>query len=606
MCGIFGAAGHGNVIPQLMRGLADLEYRGYDSAGLGALMDGRIVRRRVEGALTRLAALLAAEPLEARTAIGHTRWATHGAPLRHNAHPHATARVAVVHNGIIENHAALRAELTLGGAVFRSETDSEVAAWLVDRQLERGVTPLEAVRAATARLTGSYALVFVFAGHGNMLIATRRGSPLAIAQSERGSFVASDPDALARVAQEAVLLRDGDLAELRPQRVRVFDANLEERVTSALRLSCAGAELDRGAHSTYTHKEIHEQPGILERALGELRADLAEGRAERWCGSLWRASRVTAVACGTSYYAAFVARSWFEHIAGLPMELELGSELHARAPLSSPGTHALLVSQSGETADTLGALRTLKARGIPTVALVNVATSSMAREADAMLACRAGREVGVASTKAFTAQLFSLAAAAVAVRHARGLGTPEELDHLLSSLSNVPEAVRGALELEHTCVELGRTLAKASQVLYLGRGAGHPLALEGALKLKELSYVHAEGFAAGELKHGPLALVDAGTPVIVLAPSDTHIDKTFSNVREVLARGAEPVLIGDPSAAARAQSEGIRSIAVPAVDPVWAPIVMAIPLQLMAYHAACAAGRDVDRPRNLAKSVTVE
>jgi len=606
MCGIFGASAVDNVIPQLMQGLGDLEYRGYDSAGLGALENGRIVRRRSQGPVASLAELLEAEPLSAGTAIGHTRWATHGAPRRHNAHPHATARVAVVHNGIIENHAELRAELEQAGAQFRSDTDSEVVAWLLDRELATGTQPLHALQRVLPRLHGSYALALVCAGYDKRVFATRRGSPLAVARAGRAAWLASDAEALSRVAHEAVLLEDGHIAELRPGEVRLFDERLQEIEPSWRRIETSGGVLDRGQHATFTHKEIYEQPAILEQALAELTADLAAGRAARWCGPLWRAKRIVAVACGTSYYAAQTSRTWLEQVAQIPVDLELGSEFQTRQPILAEGTVALLVSQSGETADTLAALRYLRERNVPTVALVNVHASTMAMEADAVLSCRAGREVGVASTKAFTAQLFALAAASIAIRTLRGNGTNAELGDLLGSLSKVPEAVRGALELEESCAAVGRKLANAHQVIYLGRGASYPLALEGALKLKELSYVHAEGFAAGELKHGPLALVERGTPVIVVAPSDATFNKTLSNVREVLARGGEPVLVGDPHTASIAKRDGLPCIATPPIEPLWAPLVMAVPLQMLAYHAACAGDRNVDRPRNLAKSVTVE
>jgi glucosamine--fructose-6-phosphate aminotransferase (isomerizing) len=607
MCGIFCATAHDNVVPQVMRGLADLEYRGYDSAGIGVLLDRQIQRRRAKGPLSFLQGLLADEPVVASTVIGHTRWATHGEPSRQNAHPHATSRVALVHNGIIENHSELRAQLEREGAQFRSDTDSEVIVWMLDRELANGAHPVLALKKVLPRLHGSYALGVICTQQEDRVYAVRRGSPLAVAHAAGASWLASDAAALGRVAHESVALEDEQIAELSPTEVRVFDSKLRELVPAWTRIATPAETLDRGEHSTFTYKEIVEQPAILRRHLSELELDMASGALEHRCGPLRDAERILAVGCGTSYYAAYTARAWLEQIAGIPVELELSSELKTRKPILTRGTVALLVSQSGETADTLAALRYLKERHVPTVALVNVRSSAMAQEADAVLDCRAGREVGVASTKAFTAQLCTLAAASIAIHRLRHGVAEKDSDRMLSSLSSIPRAMESALRLEDQCVGVGRRIAEADHAIYLGRGASYPLALEGALKLKELSYVRVEGFAAGELKHGPLALIERGTPVVVVAPRDATFDKILSNVREVIARGGEPVLVGDAHTALIAEREQLPCIAVEdRVEPVWSPLVLAVPLQLIAYHAACARDRNVDRPRNLAKSVTVE
>ncbi len=590
-----------------MKGLADLEYRGYDSAGIGVMLDRQIQRRRAQGPLSFLAALLADEPVAAPTVIGHTRWATHGEPSRQNAHPHATSRVALVHNGIIENHSELRCELEQEGAQFRSDTDSEVIVWMLDRELANGADPLLALKKVLPRLRGSYALGVICTQQDDRVYAVRRGSPLALAHAGGASWLASDVAALGRVAQKSVSLEDGQIAELRPSEVRLFDSELRHLIPHSTPIATSVETLDRGAHSTFTYKEILEQPGIVRRHLSELEPEMLAGGFADCCAQLRDAERILAVGCGTSYYAAYTARAWLEQIAGIPVELELGSELKTRKPILRKGTVALLVSQSGETADTLAALRYLKQRNVPIVALVNVMSSAMAQEADAVLDCKAGREVGVASTKAFTAQLCTLAVLSIVVGRVRGELAEEDSERLLTSLSSVARAMENALRLDDQCIGVGRKIAEADHAIYLGRGANYPLALEAALKVKELSYIRVEGFAAGELKHGPLALIERGTPVVVLAPQDGTFDKLLSNVREVIARGGEPVLVGDADTAIMAEREHLRCIAVEdRVDPLWSPLVLAVPLQLIAYHAACARDRNVDRPRNLAKSVTVE
>lgn len=604
MGGIFCATGHDDEIPRVMEGLANLKHGGYDSAGLGVLTDRQIQRRRAKGPLSFLAALLADEPIIATTVIGHIRWATHGEPSRQNAHPHASSRVAVVHSGIIENHAELRAELERDGAQFRSDTDSEVIVWLLDRELGNRADPMVALQNVLPRLRGSYALGVICPQHDDRVYAAQRGSPLALARAAGASWLASDAAALGRFADESVPLGDGQIAELSPGQVRIFDARLERLAPRWNRIATPANTQDSGEHEIFTRKEIVEQPAIVERTLRELQSDMNSGELEGWCGPLWRAGRILAIGCGTSYHAAYVARAWLEQIAGIPVELELGSELSTRKPILTQGTMALLVSQSGETADTLGALRYLKKRDVPTVALVNVASSAMAREADTVLDCRAGQEVGIALGKAFVTQLCALSAASLAIRRLKHGGS--QGDGMPASIFDVPQAMKGALELEDQCAAVGRRIAEADRAIYLGRGVSHPLALEGALELKALSNVHAEGLPAGELKHGHLWLIERGTPAVVVAPHDATFDKTLANVREVIARGGEPILVGDSHTAVIAKRDELQCIAAGGVDPVWSPLVFAVPLQLIAYHAARARNRNLNRPQNLAKSATGE
>jgi glucosamine--fructose-6-phosphate aminotransferase (isomerizing) len=604
MGGIFCATAEYNVIPTVMQGLAGLNRKDYDSAGLGVLADRQIQRRRAKGPLSSLAALLEDEPIIATNAIGHTRWATHGEPSRQNAHPHASSRVAVVHNGIVENHSPLRAELEHEGAQFRSDTDSEVIVWLLDRELANRVHPFVALQNVLARLKGTYALGVICTQHGDRVYAARRGSPLAVARTGDASLLASDAAPLGRVAHESVPLEDGQIAVLSPARVHIFDSQLKRLNPRWTRIATPANKQKSGEYEIFTHTEIVEQPALLERTLRELERDMISGDLEGWCGPLWRADRILAIGCGSSYYAAYAARAWLEQIAGIPVELELGSELKTRKPILTEGTTALLVSHSGETADTLAPLRYLKKRNVPTVALVDVTSSAMAREADAVIDCRAGQEAGIALTKGFSAPLRALAAASIAIRQLKDGGSKR--DGMLASITGVPQAMKSALELEDQCVEVGRRIAEADRAIYLGCGVSYPLALEGALKLKALSSVHAEAFAAGELEHGPLALIERGTPVVVVAPHDEAFEKTLSTVREVIARGGEPILIGDARTAVIAKREDLPCISAGRVDPVWSPLVLAVPLQLIAYHAARARDWNVKRPRTQAKSVSAD
>ncbi len=605
MSGIFCATAHEDVIPCVMEGLADLEDWGFDSAGLGVLTDHQIQRRRAKGPLSSLAALLVSEPLVSMTAIGHTRQATHGEPVRYNAQPHASSRVAVVHNGIIENHAELRAELERDGTQFRSDTDSEVIVWLLDRELAKRAHPMAALRNVLPRLQGSYALGLICTQHDDRVYASRSGSPLAVGRGDGASWLASDEAALERVAHETAPLEDGQIAELGPGHVRIFDSVLEEiapRWTRVERLASLRESGQREIDEHVTHIEIAQQPAILGHTLSELEQDTKSGELEGWCGPLWYADRVLAIGCGTSYHAAYAARAWLEQIAGIPVELELGSELGIREPILTEGTMALLVSQSGENADMLEALRHLKAQDVPTVSLVNVTSSAMARQSDAVLDCRAGPYVGMASTNGFAAQLCALAAASIAIRQLKHGGVDQ--DGMLASILAVPDAMKSVLAHEDDCAALGRRIAEAGHAIYLGRGINYPLALAGALTLTALSDVPAQGLAAGELRHWPLASLEHGTPVVLVASHDATFGKTLSDVRDVVAQGGEPVLVGDSQTAIMAQREGLPCISAGQIDPVWAPIATAVPLQLIAHYAARARDRSLQRPRDFDKTAT--
>lgn len=605
MSGIFCATAHEDVIPCVMEGLADIEDWGFDSAGLGVLTDHQIKRRRAKGPLSSLAALLVSEPLLSTTAIGHTRQATHGEPARYNAQPHASSRVAVVHNGVIENHAELRAELEREGIQFRSDTDSEVIVWLLDRELAKRAQPIEALRNVLPRLQGSYALGLICTGHHDRVYAARRGSPLAVGRGDGASWLASDEGALERVANETAPLDDGQLSELGPGHVRIFDSHLQEVAPSWTRIESMASLRESGQREiveNVTHIEIAEQPAILAHTLGELERDMKSGEIEGWCGPLWYADRILAIGCGTSYHAAHAARGWLEQIAGIPVELELGSELETREPILTEGTMALLVSQSGENADMLEALRYLKAKDVPTVSLVNVTSSAMARQSDAVLECRAGPYVAMASTNGLAAQLCALAAMSIVIRQLKQGGV--EKDGMLASILAVPDAMKSVLAREDDCAGVGRRIAEAGHGIYLGRGISYPLALAGALTLTALSDARAQGLAAGELKHRPLALMEHGTPVVVVASHDATIEKTLWDVREVIAQGGEPILVGDSQTAVIAQREGLPCISAGQVDPVWAPIALAIPLQLIAHYAARARNRSLERPRDLDETAT--
>ena len=608
MCGIIGIIGGEPVAPLLIDALKRLEYRGYDSAGVATLENGALVRRRAQGKLKNLEQKLAREPLAGSIGIGHTRWATHGRPTEVNAHPHATDRLAVVHNGIIENFAELRRELEGKGVKFSTETDTEVVAHLVSAELERGLSPLQAVMAALPRLRGAFALAFLFAGEDNLLIGARKGSPLAVGFGDKMMFVGSDAIALAPFTDMVSYLEDGDCVVVSRAGAEVRDAagRLAER--PVLKSQASVLLLDKGNHRHFMAKEIYEQPEVVGHTLAHYLDMVAE------CVELpmelpfdFRAlTRVSIAACGTAYYAGMVAKYWFERFARLPVDVDIASEFRYRdAPLER-GALAIFVSQSGETADTLASLREARARGQHVLSIVNVPTSTIARESDIVMPTLAGPEIGVASTKAFTCQLAALACLAIAAGRARGVLSEDDEKRLVRALIEIPRHLTEALALEPQIEQLARDLAKSRDVLYLGRGTSYPIALEGALKLKEISYIHAEGYAAGELKHGPIALIDETMPVVVIAPHDRVFDKTVSNMQEVAARGGRLILVTDPEGAAAADGQSAVTLTLPTMPATVGPLVYAVPVQLIAYHTAVILGTDVDQPRNLAKSVTVE
>ena len=607
MCGIIGIVGKDQVADRLVDGLRRMEYRGYDSAGVCTIDHGQLIRRRAEGKLGNLVVELAHNPAPGVIGIAHTRWATHGAPTTNNAHPHATAEVALVHNGIIENFRSLREELIGRGRSFESETDTEVVAHLISEQVEAGLAPQDAVKAVLPRLRGAFALAIAFRSHPDMLIGARLGSPLVVGYGDGETFLGSDALALAPLTQRVTYLEEGDWVIIDRAGASVFDA-ANTPVTRAIVASGAtAAAIEKGNFRHFMQKEIYEQPIVVAQtlrsylrryeqvvSLPQIDFDLASIR------------RVTIVACGTSYYAGMVAKYWFERFARLPVDIDVASEFRYRDPVLEPGGLALFISQSGETADTLAALRHCKAAGQTIAVVVNVPTSTMAREADLLLPTHAGPEIGVASTKAFTCQLAVLAALAVHLAVRRGLLSREEEMEIVSQLDETPAALNAALAHDIDIAAIAPLIAPARDVLYMGRGPDYPLALEGALKLKEISYIHAEGYASGEMKHGPIALIDESVPVIVLAPSGPLFEKTVSNMQEVRARGGKIVLISDAEGLAEAGEGCLATIEMPKVHPLIAPLVYAVPVQLLAYHVALAKGTDVDQPRNLAKSVTVE
>ncbi|MBM3507176.1 MAG: glutamine--fructose-6-phosphate transaminase (isomerizing) [Alphaproteobacteria bacterium] len=607
MCGIVGVVGRAEAAIVLSEGLKRLEYRGYDSAGVATLIDGRIERRRAKGKLTNLEQLLRTMPLDGSTGIGHTRWATHGVANETNAHPHATQSVALVHNGIIENYRELREELTAAGHVFESQTDTEAAVQLITHYLDQGYSPEDATRAALDRLEGAFALGILFAGHEDLLIAARRGSPLVIGWGEDSMYLGSDAMALAPFTDRVTYLRDGDWAVLRHDGAEVRDAE-GAKVTPEVRLTAvSGAQVGKGNFRHFMQKEIYEQPSVIGETLNTYFNPLTRNvLLPALPFDLAAVPKITIVACGTAYLAGAVAKYWFEQIAKVPVEIDMASEFRYRgAPLPKGGL-AVFVSQSGETADTLAALCYAREQGQHIVTVVNVAESTMAREADVVLRTQAGPEIGVCSTKAFTCQLVVLACLALAAGVARGALSREDEERLCGAIAEVPTRASEILNHDDTLRELAAEIAEATDVLYIGRGTAAAIALEGALKLKEISYIHAEGFPAGELKHGPIALIDETVPVIVLAPSDAVFAKTASNMEEVIARGGKVVLVSDERGIAATGKLAWRRLTLPAVDPFVAPILYAIPVQLLAYHVAVHKGTDVDQPRNLAKSVTVE
>ena len=607
MCGIIGVTGPDEAAPHILDGLRRLEYRGYDSAGLATLANGAIELRRTEGKLGALERLVAERPVSGTVGIGHTRWATHGEPSETNAHPHTAGSVAVVHNGIIENYRALRAALEAEGRELASDTDTEVIPHLIDSHMARGLDPEAATAEALKQLEGAFALAIIFAGHAGLLIGARRGSPLAIGHAEDATYIASDALALAAFTRRITYLDEGDWAVLRPGEATVREASGRPVTRPESVTAHDGAMIGKGNFRHYMLKEIFEQPGVIGDTVGAYYNPGAETVAlPALPFPLDSVERVTIVACGTSYYAGLAARYWIEQTARVPVEIDIASEFRYRAPPLAEGSVALFISQSGETADTLAALRFAKEAGTPTAAVVNVRESTMAREADAVLPTYAGVEIGVASTKAFTTQLVTLACFAIALARARGAIDGAEEARLADALAHVPAHAADVLGHDERLRALAETLRQAETVLYIGRGTGYPIAMEGALKLKELSYIHAEGFAAGELKHGPIALIDRGVPVIVVAPPGPLFDKTASNLGEAAARGAHVVVIGDADGCEALAPLAEDTIALPSLDPFVAPILYAIPVQLIAYHVAVLKGTDVDQPRNLAKSVTVE
>jgi len=604
MCGIIGIVGEGPVTGRLIESLKRLEYRGYDSAGVATRVDGRIDRRRAEGKLGNLEALLAEHPLPGQVGIGHTRWATHGAPVERNAHPHTAGRVTLVHNGIIENFAELKGELKAKGHVFASETDTEVVAHLIDQMLSDGLEPLAALKAALERLRGAYALVLMVDGDADLILGARQGPALVVGYGQGEMFLGSDALAVGPFTNRISHLEDGDFVAIDRTGARIFDAAGAQVLRPVITVPAAMALVEKGNYRHFMEKEIHDQPDAVQHTLSAY-VDAVTGQVRAPGLDFAKIDRLQIVACGTASYAGLIARYLFERLAGLPTDVEIASEFRYREPALAPGALALAVSQSGETADTLAALRWCKARGIATAALVNVHESTMAREADVMLPTNAGPEIGVASTKAFTSQVAALTALAIAAARQRGRIDAAEESRLAALLLETPRLIAESLVVEDAVRVIALDIARARDVLYLGRGPMFPLALEGALKLKEISYIHAEGYAAGELKHGPIALVDEATPIIVIAPTDELFEKTMSNMSEVLARGGRIVLITDAAGAAHAPP-GAQVIIGPACDPVIAPLVFAGPIQLLAYHVAVQKGADVDQPRNLAKSVTVE
>jgi glutamine---fructose-6-phosphate transaminase (isomerizing) len=608
MCGIVGILGREPVAGLLVDALKRLEYRGYDSAGVATLEAGQLARRRAEGKLRNLEAKLTREPLAGTIGIGHTRWATHGRPTEHNAHPHATERLAVVHNGIIENFRELREELEKTGATFGSDTDTEVVAHLVTREIKNGRSPAEAVAAALPRLRGAFALAFLFADEDNLIIGARKGSPLAIGYGDGEMYLGSDAIALAPFTDTISYLEDGDSAVLTRAGVEVRDGKGGKVQRAVLRSSASAFLVDKGNFRHFMAKEIHEQPEVVGHTLAHY-IDMAAERV-RLPVELpfdFRAlERVAISACGTAYYAGLIAKYWFERFARLSVEIDVASEFRYREVPLKAGGLAIFVSQSGETADTLATLRYAKEHKQHALAVVNVPTSTIARESDVVMPTLAGPEIGVASTKAFTCQLAVLFCLALAAGRARGVLSEQDESQMARALIETPRLMAEALALESEIEHFARDLAKSRNVLYLGRGTSFPLALEGALKLKEISYIHAEGYAAGELKHGPIALIDENMPVIIIAPHDQVFEKTASNMQEVAARLGKIILLTDPDGARDVHMDSLSKLTLPAMPAAVTPLVYAIPVQLIAYHTAVVMGTDVDQPRNLAKSVTVE
>jgi len=607
MCGIVGVIGIEPAAPLLLEALRRLEYRGYDSAGIATLVGAGIARRRAPGKLANLAAVLEQEPLPGVVGIGHTRWATHGAPTRRNAHPHGTPRVSVVHNGIIENHAELRAELEAEGQVFETETDTETVAQLVDLNLHRGMGPVDAARQAFGRLEGAYALAMVFAGHPELMVGAQHGAPLAVGFGEAAMYLGSDSLALAPMTRRIAYLQDGDWTVVTREGAAFFGPS-GEHVDRPVRLTVqTGAVVGKDGYRHFMEKELHEHPAAIGQTLARMldpatRTTLLPALPFDW----QQVPRVTITACGGAYFAGLAGRHWIEELARLPADIDFASELRYRTPPLPKGGLGLLVSQSGETADTLAALRFLRGAGQHVMSVLNVPESTMARESDVVLETVAGPEIGVASTKAFTAQLTVMACLAIAAGRARGAISAEREAALIAALLELPSKAGEVLANVEPIQRLAERMAEARDVLCLGRGACHAIALEAALKLKEICYIHAEGYAAGEMKHGPIALIDRQVPILAIVPSGPLFEKTASNVQEAGARGGQVVVLSDAAGCAKLRSISAELIELPTVDPFVAPILHAIAAQMLAYHTAVLRGTDVDQPRNLAKSVTVE
>ncbi|MFD3189267.1 glutamine--fructose-6-phosphate transaminase (isomerizing) [Sedimentitalea sp. HM32M-2] len=607
MCGIVGVLGSHEVAPILVEALKRLEYRGYDSAGIATVNNGALDRRRAVGKLVNLSDLLVHEPLAGKSGIGHTRWATHGAPSVNNAHPHRVGGVAVVHNGIIENYRELRAELAEQGVHFTTDTDTETVALLTELYLREDPDPVRAAYRTLDRLQGAFALAFLFDGHEDLIVAARKGSPLALGHGDGEMYVGSDAIALAPLTDRITYLEEGDRAAVTRNSVTIHDAQGQQVARPVKRIRRDSARVDKAGHKHFMSKEIAEQPEVIAEAIrrylpsGETTIRLPDDSLD-----FSKVQRLTMVACGTAYYACLTAKYWFEQLARLPVEVDVASEFRYREPPVTDGTVALFVSQSGETADTLAALRYCAGKADKIVSVVNVPESSIARESDLALPIHAGVEIGVASTKAFTCQLSVLLMLALKAATDRGTISPEALADHVAALRGIPAMLNLALDQDDTIRAAAQRLSEARDVLFLGRGAMYPLALEGALKLKEISYIHAEAYASGELKHGPIALIDQHMPVVVLAPRDALFDKTVSNMQEVMARKGKVLLISDQDGI-DAASDGVwDTIRMPRVHDALTPILYAVPAQLLAYHTAVAKGTDVDQPRNLAKSVTVE
>jgi glucosamine--fructose-6-phosphate aminotransferase (isomerizing) len=606
MCGIIGIVGKEPVSDRLIDSLKRLEYRGYDSAGIAAVVGGKVERRRAQGKIKNLEALLAEQPLVAQNGIGHVRWATHGAPNVTNAHPHTAGRVTLVHNGIIENFAELKAELKAAGRVFESDTDTEVIAQLIDAELATGLAPLEAFKATLDRLTGAYALAVLIEGADDLVLGARRGSPLVVGEGQGEMFLGSDALAVGPFTNRVIYLEEGDYVAIDHDSARIFDA-AGASVTRPVKVVPASAVMvEKGNYRHFMEKEIHDQPEGCQRTISAY-VDALTARAAMPGGLDFKAlDRIQIVACGTSYIAGLIGKYLIEQLADLPVDVEIASEFRYRQPALRPGSLVIAMSQSGETADTLAALRYCKAKGMKSAVVVNAQESTMAREVDVVWPIHCGPEIGVASTKAFTAQVSVMIALAVAAAKARGTIDAAEEQRMVKVMLEAPRLIAEAIGLEDALKDIAFDIAKARDVLFLGRGPMSALALEGALKLKEISYIHAEGYAAGELKHGPIALVDDQTPIIILAPYDSYFEKSASNMSEVMARGGQVVFITDPEGAKHAPAGARVVVTAPASDPLVSTLVMSAPIQLLAYHVAVVKGADVDQPRNLAKSVTVE